>query len=47
MLVPLGNIRSVLFFLLGDSLESEFSVPTFRNSLSVLSLHVVSCSNDL
>jgi len=29
----LGNVRSVLFFLLGDSPASEFSVLTFRNSL--------------
>jgi len=31
------HVLNVMFFLLGDSLVSEFYVPTFRNNLLVLS----------
>jgi len=35
--LKLRLVLNVLFFLLGDSPESEFYVPTFRNTLPVAS----------
>jgi hypothetical protein len=38
MLFLISNFRhivNIVFFLLDDSLASKFSVPTFRNALSV------------
>jgi hypothetical protein len=42
MISNFRRVLNVVFFILGDSPASEIYVPTFRNTLSVPSSHVVS-----